>query len=90
MSDEVRNDRGPLELTIKDGALGADVLRRCHDDGCDANDATALLWRRQLRKTGNVMGEGDSEETLPTADDEEEPEQADDVDIDQQTRSQQP
>ena len=54
--DKPKNDRGPLTLQIP-ADLGTRVLRRCHDDGVDANEATELLWKRQLRRDGSIIGE---------------------------------
>lgn len=51
-----KNDRGPLTLKIRP-ELGDRVLRRCHDDGVNANEATELLWERQLRRQGSIVGE---------------------------------
>ena len=51
-----RNDRGPLKLTVR-ADIGDRILRRCHDDGVDANAATELLWERQLRRGGSIVGE---------------------------------
>ncbi len=50
------NERGPLTITLP-ADLGTRLLRRCHDDGVAANEATALLWERALRKDGSVVGE---------------------------------
>ena len=61
--DKPKNERGPLTLTI-DADLGARVLRRCHDDGVDANEATTILWQRQLRREGSIVGEDDAASEL--------------------------
>ena len=50
------NERGPLSITVP-ADLGARLLRRCHDEGVDANEATALLWERALRRGGSVVSE---------------------------------
>lgn len=57
MSDKKpKNDRGPLTLKVRP-ELGDRILRRCHDDGVNANEATELLWERQLRRDGSIVGE---------------------------------
>ena len=48
---------GPINLEIKEGALAEAILRRCHRDGVDPNKATSILWRRQLKRDGSIVGE---------------------------------
>lgn len=65
MSDQKpKNDRGPLKLQVR-ADLGDRILRRCHDDGVGANEATEILWDRQLRRQGSIVGEDTPE--LPAA-----------------------
>ncbi len=52
------NERGPLTITLP-ADLGTRLLRRCHDDGVDANSATAILWERALRSEGSIIGESE-------------------------------
>jgi len=61
------NDRGPLTLKVP-GDLGARILKICHDQGVNANEATAMLWQRALRRGGSIIGEDTPE--FPTAPDE--------------------
>lgn len=65
MSEEkLKNDRGPLRLEVK-ASIGDRILRRCHDEGVNANEATELLWERQLRRPGSIVGE--DTDALPPA-----------------------
>lgn len=65
---------GPINLEIKEGALAEAILRRCHRDGVDANTATSILWRRQLKRDGSIVGEDEE----PVRD--ETPEETDELD----------
>jgi len=60
-SEPKPNDCGPVVLTVR-GELGAKILRRCHDEGVSANDATEIIWRRQLQRAGSIVG-ADGQET---------------------------
>lgn len=52
------NERGKVRLELP-ADLGARVLFRCHDEGINANEATAIYWERALRKEGSLVGEGE-------------------------------
>lgn len=55
------NDCGPVSLSVP-AALGDRILRRCHDEGLAADEATAIIWERQLGREGSILGT-DPEET---------------------------
>jgi hypothetical protein len=49
------NDDGPVSFRIPQPAAGR-LLKRCHDEGLEANDTVTKLVVRQLERPGSLLG----------------------------------
>ena len=49
------NDDGPVSFKVPQPAAGR-LLKRCHDEGLEANDTVTRLLQRQLERPGSLLG----------------------------------
>ena len=48
------NTDGPVSFRVPQPAAGR-LLRRCHDEGLEANDTVTKLLQRQLERPGSLL-----------------------------------
>jgi hypothetical protein len=49
------NDVGPVSFKVPQPAAGR-LLKRCHDEGLEANATVTKLLQRQLERPGSLLG----------------------------------